>query len=327
MNVAENLLIVDDQPDNLPALATVLREQGYVVRKALSGAAALESAHRQRPDLILLDLTLRQMDGYELCSRLKTAMITREVPVIFLSGLGDAADKVKAFAVGADDYMTKPFQVEEMLVRVRQQLTLQWQRQQLQQEIQKRKQIEEALRQANLELQRLVNLDGLTQVANRRCFDEALHREWKRLRRERSPVSLILGDVDCFKAYNDYYGHPMGDRCLKRIAQAIAQNSRRPADVVARYGGEEFAVILPNTLIEGAICVAQHIQATVAKLAIPHAKSSVCDRVSLSLGIACAFPTEETTPEGLIVAADQALYIAKASGRDRYCIGSKLARR
>jgi diguanylate cyclase (GGDEF)-like protein len=172
------------------------------------------------------------------------------------------------------------------------------------------------LQAANLQLQRLATLDGLTQVANRRRFDEYLDQEWRRLKRDRIPLSLIMCDIDCFKAYNDTYGHQAGDACLIAVANAIATALKRPADLVARYGGEEFAAILPNTTGSGAFKVAQTIRAAVQALKIVHASSLVSEYVTLSLGVACTVPDRDTLPETLLKAADEALYQAKASGRD-----------
>ncbi len=172
---------------------------------------------------------------------------------------------------------------------------------------------------ANQKLEKLVNLDGLTQVANRHCFDGRLQAEWKRLAREQQPLSLILFDVDKFKLYNDYYGHLGGDDCLVRIAQTVQKIVNRPADLAARYGGEEFAVLLPNTDLAGAIKVAQSIQQAIKDQAIPHAKSDVKDIVTLSLGITSVIPTCDIKPDTLIASADKALYNAKNKGRDRYC--------
>ncbi|MBD2526037.1 diguanylate cyclase [Nostoc sp. FACHB-133] len=172
---------------------------------------------------------------------------------------------------------------------------------------------------ANQKLEQLVNLDGLTQVANRRCFDERLQAEWKRLAREQQPLSLILFDVDKFKSYNDYYGHLGGDNCLIRIAQTVQQTVPRPADLVARYGGEEFSVLLPNTDLVGAIKVAESIQQAIYDQVIPHAKSDIKDIVTLSLGITSVIPTWDIKPDTLIASADQAMYNAKQKGRDRYC--------
>ncbi|MDM9582377.1 diguanylate cyclase [Nostoc sp. GT001] len=170
---------------------------------------------------------------------------------------------------------------------------------------------------ANEELQRLATLDGLTQIANRRRFDEYLEAEWQRLKREQVPVSLILFDVDFFKPYNDTYGHLAGDDCLRQLASSLKNIVKRPADLVARYGGEEFAIILPNTEIQGAIYVAETIRQAIRDLAIPHTQSRVCDRVTVSLGVVSIVPNSEISPTDLINAADKALYVAKQQGRDR----------
>lgn len=187
----------------------------------------------------------------------------------------------------------------------------------LEQEISERKKVEAALREVNLELKRLATLDGLTQVANRRCFDETLTQEWRRLTREQQPLSLILCDVDYFKRYNDQYGHQGGDDCLRQVAAVLTQAAQRSADLVARYGGEEFAVILPNTGLEGAMTVAQTIQAALDNLQLPNAQSLVSPYVTLSLGIASMLPTQDQLPEALVAAADKALYAAKHQGRNR----------
>ncbi|MDX2099859.1 MAG: diguanylate cyclase [Leptolyngbyaceae cyanobacterium bins.59] len=173
------------------------------------------------------------------------------------------------------------------------------------------------LQQANLELSNLVNLDGLTQVANRRCFDDRLQQEWKQLGREKTPLSLILFDVDYFKRYNDFYGHQAGDACLVQVAQAVKEILHRPADLVARYGGEEFAVILPNTELAGGLAMAERIRTAVRSRGIAHERSEVSDYVSISLGIARLIPTPEICPNTLIAQADQALYQAKQQGRNR----------
>ena len=181
----------------------------------------------------------------------------------------------------------------------------------------KQAQLYQQLEQANQELQRLAVLDGLTQLANRRCFDEYLNSEWQRLAREQAPLSLILGDIDFFKPYNDTYGHQAGDECLRAVASAIQRTVKRSADLVARYGGEEFAIILPNTMAEGAIQVAEKIRAEVKALAIAHVNSPTSQQITVSLGIASVIPTPESSPATLIAAADTALYQAKAAGRDR----------
>jgi diguanylate cyclase (GGDEF)-like protein len=178
-------------------------------------------------------------------------------------------------------------------------------------------QSESNLKQANLELKKLVNLDGLTQIANRRCFDYHLELEWERLYREQQPMSLLLFDIDYFKRYNDCYGHPMGDECLIKIAQTAKEVLFRPADLLARYGGEEFAVILPNTDVKGASIVAEQIRIAIANLNIDHQNSSIEDIVTISLGVASLLPNSLQDHATLLQQADIALYIAKQCGRNR----------
>lgn len=184
-------------------------------------------------------------------------------------------------------------------------------------DITSRKRAEVALEKANRELQRLSVLDDLTQVANRRRFDEALNDEWQRLSRDREPLSLIFCDIDYFKLYNDTYGHQAGDDCLRAVADTISANCQRPGDFVARYGGEEFIVILPNTEAEGAVHLAEDIREEIGRLKIPHMRSQVSRYITLSLGVSCVFPCADITPESLIGAADKALYEAKNQGRNR----------
>lgn len=178
---------------------------------------------------------------------------------------------------------------------------------------------------ANKKLSSLVSVDGLTQIANRRRFDEYFYQEWQRLARQQDSMSLILCDVDCFKLYNDTYGHQSGDLCLQQVAQAIGRVLKRPADLAARYGGEEFVVVLPNTNVGGAVYIANAIQKEVKQLCIPHSTSSAANYVTLSIGISTVVPTAESAPSSLIAAADKALYEAKAQGRNRAIISTMTA--
>lgn len=250
-----DILVVDDKPDNLRLLSTMLSEQGYKVRKVISGELALKACQIMPPDLILLDINMPNMNGYMVCQELKSRAETQDIPVIFISALDGVVDKVEAFSHGGADYITKPFEIQEVLARVKNQLTirqlqktLQQQNDLLSQEIKERQRAEDELQKVNRELHRLATLDGLTQVGNRRFFDENFNLEWRRLQREKAPLSLILCDVDYFKLFNDTYGHLAGDFCLKQIAQTISDTLKRPADLVARYGGEEFAIIFPIQL-------------------------------------------------------------------------------
>ncbi len=187
-------------------------------------------------------------------------------------------------------------------------------------DITERKAAEEAIRVANRELQRLAMVDGLTQVANRRHFDETLHKEWRRLTRENGPLSLILCDVDFFKLYNDTYGHQSGDECLRAVARAISSQVSRAADLVARYGGEEFVVLLPNTAIDGAMKLADGIRHGVQQLNIAHCRSKVCPNVTLSLGVSSMAPDQSFSAKDLVELSDKALYDAKEQGRNRVAL-------
>lgn len=320
-----DILIVDNTTTNLRLLSELLSQEGYNVRAVTSGKMALTTIQAIPPDLVLLDIRMPEMDGYTVCQQLKANSQTRDIPIIFISALNEVLDKVKAFDIGGVDYITKPFHFAEVLARVSTHLTLrrlqqqlQAQNAQLQQEICDRLAAETALHAANQELQRIARLDGLTQVANRRCFDESLEFEWRRLCREHQPLSLILCDIDEFKRYNDHYGHQAGDACLKQVAQAINRHARRAADLVARYGGEEFAVILPNTALEGAIHMAGLIQSEITALNLAHAASRIKPYITLSMGIASVFPSVEGNREELVASADRALYAAKTQGRNCY---------
>jgi diguanylate cyclase (GGDEF)-like protein len=313
-----DVLVVDDTPENLTVLRKILTaHDDYRVRTALSGETALKTVQAGVPDLILLDIMMPGMNGFELCKQLKENAQTKDVPIIFISALNETEDKVKGFQAGGVDYISKPFNAAEVVARVETHLTLRKINLQLLREIEERKIIEEALEKANRELEILASLDGLTQVANRRQFDQHLHNEWKRLVRERVPMAVILCDIDFFKLYNDTYGHVAGDKCLKEVAQGIKRAVKRPADLVARYGGEEFAVILTSTDVDGAMKVAEGIRGEIRELQIPHIKSEVGEHISLSMGVSSIVPTDTDEPESFINNVDKFLYQAKETGRDR----------
>ncbi|AFZ25473.1 diguanylate cyclase (GGDEF) domain-containing protein [Cylindrospermum stagnale PCC 7417] len=323
-NKSNLILLVDDTPDNLRLLSKMLELQGFNVRKTVSGKMAIQAAKLEPPDLILLDINMPEINGYEVCRQLKSQAETANIPIIFISALDQTTDKVMAFEIGGVDYITKPFQESEVLARVKNQLIIRQQQQQLiiqnqqlQQEICERKRAEEALVLANHQLNLFALLDGLTGVANRRKFDEFFGLEWQQLFREKLPLSLLLCDVDFFKKYNDTYGHLAGDHCLQQVAKTIALSVKHPADLVARYGGEEFAVILSNTNSNGAMYVAEVIRKEVHNLQIPHAQSRVDEYVTLSIGVTTIVPNLDISPDTLIAIADKALYAAKAQGRNR----------
>jgi diguanylate cyclase (GGDEF)-like protein len=335
--IDKNILIVDDTPANLQLLTVMLKSQGYQVRSALNGAMALLACNHQIPDLVLLDVVMPEMSGYQVCEKLKTSSLTATIPVIFISALGQATEKIKGFEAGGADYITKPFQAEEVLVRVKYQLLLQDMQEQLQRqnlllerqnsllqkEIDRRKRTEIALAQANYRFRQLASKDGLTGLANRRQFDQYLEQEWEQSIQKEEEISLILCDVDQFKNYNDTYGHPAGDGCLAQIAEAISRAVKRPQDLVARYGGEEFVLVLPNTSVAGAVQVAQDIQKEVRSKQIFHRTSTVDQYITVSLGICTMLATPQRSSIELLSAADQALYQAKQSGRNRYYVNDE----
>lgn len=325
----EYILVVDDTPPNLQLLLTMLTRKGYKARGVVDGAMALSEMQTELPDLVLLDINIPNLNGFQVCQQLKSSDSTRDIPVIFISARDEVLDKIQAFSVGGVDYITKPFQIAEVLARIENQLTLrrlqrqlQEQNERLKQEIEHRIIAETLLQEANEKLGQLVNLDGLTQLANRRCFDEYLEQEWQRLAREKLHLSLIMCDIDFFKNYNDTYGHIVGDDCLRKVSQVIKQSVRRPADLVARYGGEEFVIVLPNTDVEGAAAIAETIRQKLSEFAIPHEDSAISKFVTLSLGVTALIPKADSNPSVLLTAADYALYRAKELGRDQsYKIG------
>ena len=326
-----NILVIDDRPENLRLLSVMLTKKGYTVRKAINGDLGIRAAYAVTPDIILLDINMPNIDGYEVCKKLKANPQTQQVPIIFVSALDQTLDKVKAFSYGASDYITKPFQIEEVSARIENQLSIRRLQEtletknrelerinlQLQQEIHSRSAAENELAKINQKLQTLATVDSLTQLANRYHFENFLAQEWKRMRREKSSISIILCDIDYFKLYNDNFGHQAGDICLQKVAQGISSQIRRPADLVARYGGEEFVVVLPNTNSEGALKVANNIRQTVQALKLDHPYSQISDVVTISLGVSSTIPNSDQSTGELLTIADQALYKAKKLGRNQ----------
>jgi diguanylate cyclase (GGDEF)-like protein len=298
-NTDVSILLVDDDPGTIQLIGRILAAVGNV-RFATNGKDALRLARDAVPDLILLDAEMPGMSGFELLKTLKSESFLADVPVIFITSHNEAGFEVSALDMGAADFIAKPLRPSRVLARVRTQLRV--------------KRISDQLR-------RTATTDALTGVANRRQFDELLEREWLRARRAAQPVSLLMIDVDHFKLYNDLFGHPKGDDCLRRIAQALRSACKRPADLVARYGGEEFMILLPQTPRYGAEHVAQQVLDSVAALGIFHEDSQTTHYVSVSVGIACfddvsaGWDTQVLKASDLVLAADKALYSAKNAGR------------
>ncbi|TXJ04900.1 MAG: diguanylate cyclase [Alicycliphilus sp.] len=291
------LLIVDDDKHNR-LLLTELFEGEYKIIQAKNGLQALERARAHAPDLILLDVLMPEMDGMAVIRALKRDDATRHIPVIFITALDSAADEELGLDLGAVDYIAKPFHPPIARVRVRNHLQIVHQRRLLEQ---------------------IAALDGLTGIANRRRFDEALAQEWSRCQRSGLPLSLIVADVDQFKQYNDTLGHAAGDRVLQDVAAALRQAARRPGDLAARYGGEEFVLLLPETDAPQAQQLADELLQRMAARKLPHPAASAAPCVTLSLGGITTIPASSEVAPDFFERADAALYQAKAQGRNRWC--------
>jgi len=292
------ILCIDDDRDILKLLEKNLSGEGYAVITAVNGMQGLIEARSRKPDLILLDVIMPGMDGYEVCRRLKGEEATKNFPIIFITAKNEDEDEAKGLKMGAVDYIRKPFYLPIVRSRVRTQLDLK-----LKTDI----------------LERLVDIDGLTNIYNRRRFDKTLELEWKRARRNKFPLSLIMSDLDHFKGYNDNYGHAAGDDCLRRVSRGLKNMLQRPADLLARYGGEEFAVILPETDYNGAIYIAAMLIKGIGDLNISYSHSPVAVHVTISIGVATSIAGINCdTPQQLIEAADFMLYAAKENGRNQF---------
>ncbi|UCE59808.1 MAG: response regulator [Phycisphaerales bacterium] len=305
MNSASRILVVDDDLANRLVLTRPLEKAGHQVLVAEDGFEAVEIAAQQRPDLILLDMLMPGRSGVEVCRILKSQEDTAGIPVIFVTASSDADQVIEAFAAGGCDYLTKPFRADEMVARVSTHLRL--------------REAEGQLRERNKELEGLARelaiqsrTDSLTALANRRTWEEAAELEHARFSRGGNPYSLVMIDVDFFKAFNDSQGHQAGDECLRRIAESMTATCRN-VDSVGRYGGEEFIVLAPDTPGASAVKLAERIRKAVWSLAIPHPASDAAGRVTVSAGVTtcCSDSLERTLKR-----ADDALYIAKKAGRN-----------
>lgn len=295
MEEKQKILIADDERINRKILSELLEEDHEVIIAKDGNQVIKRVENSDDIDLIILDIIMPNLDGYEVLKRLKESDNTKDIPVIFITGLRSMDDEEKGLKLGATDYIIKPFHPSIVKLRVENHLKF--------------------VRQRKL-LENLVGRDSLTEIYNRRRFDEILTKEWGRAIRSNKPLSLIMIDVDYFKKYNDHYGHASGDVILKTVAKTIFDTLRRPADVVARYGGEEFVVILPETNIDGGKIIGEKIRAAVASLNIPHEKSEIADFISISLGGATI--SDNDLDENLLLkSADDMLYQAKGLGRNQ----------
>jgi diguanylate cyclase (GGDEF)-like protein len=289
-----SLLIVDDENANLKVLTHMLGSD-YTIYTATNGLNAIEKAKELVPDLIMLDILMPEMDGYATLAEIKACKEIQKIPVIFISGLDSDEDEEKGLSFEAADYITKPFSAPIVKLRVRNQI-----------------QIVNQMRT----IERLGRIDQLTNIPNRRSFDERLQMEWKQAVREQTPISLLIMDLDHFKNSNDTYGHQTGDVILQTVAGTFSQSFKRPGDFAARWGGEEFVVLLPNTPLDGALEVAEKIRSDIENTSISAIDGSKI-RVTISVGVNSLVPGKDDSIDTFISNADKALYSAKETGRNK----------
>lgn len=315
---AAMVLLVDDQVIIGEAIRRMLADQPDIEFHYCSDPEqALKYAEEIRPTVILQDLVLPGVDGLTLVGEYRARPAMRDVPIIMLSTREDAATKRDSFKAGADDYLVKLPDPIEIIARIRHHSRAYLNQLQRDEAYRALRESQQKLMEANLELQRLSTVDGLTSLANRRHFNSCLEAEWLRASRQQQALALLMIDVDDFKAYNDRYGHLAGDEVLKRVAETMVLHARRSTDLTARFGGEEFAVILPMTPLAGAQQQAQTLCDAIAALQLPHLGSTTGSCVTISVGCAAWVPSRGDSPSLLIGAADFALYDAKHGGKNR----------
>ncbi|MDC0191087.1 diguanylate cyclase [Rhodospirillales bacterium] len=289
------ILVIDDDRIALDLIMLTFNATATVLT-ALNSENGLEIAVNEQPDLILLDTLIQDVDGHEICSQLKSMPETENIPVIILSNSNQIEDELAALDKGAIDFITKPIEAPILKARAANHLFQKRDRDQL---------------------KLMSSIDALTEVANRRRFDEFLHLEWRRAIRSKYPISLLMIDIDYFKSYNDTYGHQKGDECLRAVAGEIKHHLRRPSDMVARYGGEEFSVILPETPSYSASSLAKRIWSGIGNLNIEHTGSARVGHLTISIGAATTIPDENQSISQFIEISDKNLYKSKSEGRNR----------
>ncbi|MDY0275589.1 MAG: diguanylate cyclase [Desulfomicrobium sp.] len=298
----QTILIVDDEPINIKALKTVLGDEHNLVF-ATNGEMALKMAQADpQPDLILMDVVMPGLDGYEVCKRLKADTKSAHIPVVFLTAHWEAAEEARGLELGAVDYIRKPFSPPIIRARIRNHLEL---------------------KKTRDMLENLSALDGLTNIPNRRRFDEVYAQEWRRSIRNKTELSLLFIDIDHFKNYNDLYGHLAGDDCLRAVARCLQSSLGRTGDFLARFGGEEFIILLPDTGPKGCQHMAETFRAAIETLNIEHKASPITDHVTVSIGGATCTEIAQCDQAKLLNLADRLLYEAKNAGRN--CVRTAIA--
>ncbi len=288
------ILIVDDEKPNLMVLSDLLQNEAQITL-ANNGKRAIEKAQELQPDIILLDVVMPEVSGFDVIKALKANKLTRSIPVIFITGLGDVKSEEKGFELGACDYIQKPFHLGIVKARVKLHLTI--------------------ARQCIM-LEKLANIDPLTAIPNRRKFSERVENEWAGAKRNRNPIVLAMVDVDKFKQYNDQYGHAAGDNVLTQVAKTLQTQLKRPRDFIARYGGEEFVIIINETDQISANAILEKCRSAVQNLNIKNeASPHAC--ITVSIGAAICTPSSNISANALLEQADHTLYQAKETGRNK----------
>jgi len=312
------ILLVDDQSFIAEALKRSLASvEDIILHYCQDPKQVMAMIREVRPTCILQDLVMPEADGLDMLALYRENKETRNIPVVILSSREEPEIKSKAFSLGANDYMVKIPDRIELIARIKYHSRAFIIHQQRDAAYKALEESQRRLEEANKQLQKLSAQDGLTNIPNRRRFDEVMHSEWHRAMRHCSTLSVIMIDIDFFKLYNDHYGHQDGDHCLRKVASLLRGSIQRESDMLARYGGEEFAVILPETGIHGASEVAEQMRKQILDAEIPHQQSTVCPFITISIGVAAAVPERSSDPDGLIKAADKALYQSKQAGRNQ----------
>jgi diguanylate cyclase (GGDEF)-like protein len=291
-----SVLIVDDEATNIITLTHILGSE-YTIYAAKNGHDAIEIAGKHIPDVILLDILMPVMDGYEVFSILKKSKKTQEIPIIFVTGLVSVENEEAGLKLGAADYITKPFHSAIVKLRVRNQIQIV-------------KQIS-VIRQSCM-------TDQLTNLPNRRSYDSRFFLEWEHAKRNQTPLSILLADIDDFKQYNDTHGHVQGDLAMQAVANILTKSLSRSIDFVARWGGEEFAILLPGTESRGALYVAERIRRNIENTPIAKSNGETTS-LTISIGAHSRTPLEECSAQDFFAEADQALYTAKNTGKNKVC--------
>ncbi len=312
-----NILILDDDRGTIEQLVTLVETLGHNPIASLYPNNITDILQNESIHLLLLDIYMPEKDGLSVLKEIKQHKEFQNLPVIILTGDNNEKLIRDCFDAGAADFISKPARKFELQARIRSTLRLQeeiYTRKNKEQELIK---LTQQLQIANEVLRDIATTDPLTNIYNRSYFDKSMLLEWKRGQRDKTPLSLIMLDIDHFKPYNDTYGHQAGDECLCQVADTIHNQCKRPADIVCRYGGEEFSIILPNTDKEGSKHIAEQILTSIIDLKIPHENSTISDYITVSMGIHSCIPDKNNSIRELILHADQALYEAKNAGRNQ----------